>query len=71
MIGPRNKYVPLDILNIHISYFGSPGNDCTKDEKNSRRGPPPSAADFLCFFWVLNTIISWTSKIKNIDIEYI
>ena len=26
------KYVPLDLLNIYILYFGSPGNDCTKDK---------------------------------------
>ena len=45
-------------------YFGLPGNDCTKDIKNSRRSRPPSAADFLCCFGVLNTVISWKSKIK-------
>ena len=43
-------YVPLDILNMCGFYFGLPGNDCTKDENNSRRSRPPSAADFLCCF---------------------
>ena len=38
-----------------------------KRRKNSRRSPPPSAADFLCCFEVLNTDVSWTSKIKDID----
>ena len=27
-IGPRNKYVLLDIMLIYICYFGSPGNMC-------------------------------------------
>ena len=27
------KYVPLDILNIPIFYFGLPGNDCTNVQK--------------------------------------
>ena len=35
IIGPRNIYVPLDILNMCIFYFGLPGNDCTKDEKTA------------------------------------
>ena len=33
MIGPRKKYVPLDILNMCRFYFGLSGNDCTTDEK--------------------------------------
>ena len=40
-------------------------------QKNCRRSRPPSAADFLCCFGVLNTIISWESKIKYTHIEYI
>ena len=33
-IVPRNKYAPLDILNMRIPDAGLPGNDCTKDEIN-------------------------------------
>ena len=29
------EYVPLDMLNMCIFYFGLPGNDCTKDEKTA------------------------------------
>ena len=29
------KYDPLDILDINSLYFGSPGNDCTKDKKTA------------------------------------
>ena len=32
-----------------------------KRRKNCRRSPPPSAADFLCCFEVLNTDVPWTS----------
>ena len=44
IIGARKKYVPLDMLNMCIFYFGLPGNDCTKDEKTAEevgrlRGP--------------------------------
>ena len=35
MIGPKQKYVPLDILNMCRFYFGLPGIDCTKDEKTA------------------------------------
>ena len=35
IIGARKKYVPLDILNMPIFYFGLPGNDCKKDEKTA------------------------------------
>ena len=42
-----------------------------KRRKNSRRSRPPSAADFLCCFGVLNTVNSWKSKIKSTHIEYI
>ena len=59
------------MLDMGIFYFGLPGNDCTKDKNNCRRSRPPSAADFLCCFGVLNTIISWESKIKYTHIEYI
>ena len=47
-------------------YFRLPGIDCTKDkrQKHSRRSRPPSAADFLCCFGVLNTVNSWKSKIN-------
>ena len=34
-----------------------------KRRKNSRRSWPRSAAGFLCCFEVLNTVISWKSKI--------
>ena len=39
--------------------------------QNSTRSRPPSADDFLCCFGVLNTVISWKSKIKSTHIEYI
>ena len=64
IIGPRKKDVPLDIFNMCRCYFGLPGIDCTTDEKSSRRSRPPSAADFLCWFGVLNTDNSWKSKNK-------
>ena len=35
VIGPRNKYVPLDILNMCKFCFGLPGFECTKDEKTA------------------------------------
>ena len=48
VIGPRKKYVPLDILNMWRVYFGRPGKDCTKDEKApeevGRRRRPTSCA---------------------------
>ena len=51
--------------------FGLPGNDCTKDNKKSRRSRSPSAGDFFGCFGVLSTVISWKSKIKYTHIEYI
>ena len=47
-IGPRNKYVPLDIVIMCISYLECPGNICAKDEKTAEE----VAADFLCCFEV-------------------
>ena len=35
ILGPRKKYVTLDILNMCRFNFGLPGNDCTKDEKTA------------------------------------
>ena len=49
------KYAPLDILNINMFYFGSPGYDCTKDKKQ----PKKSAAfggRLLVLFWGLKYI---------------
>ena len=31
----KNKYIPLDILNMCRFDFGLPGIDCTKDEKTA------------------------------------
>ena len=39
--------------------------------QQSTRSRPPKAADFFGCFVVFCTIISWTPKIKKIDIEYI
>ena len=52
-------------------FFWTPRKWLYQRRKNSRRSRPPSAADFLCCFGVLNTIISWESKIKYTHIEYI
>jgi len=52
--------------------FALPGNDCTnytkkrKQEKHSRRSRPPKAC-----VGVLNTVISWKSKMKSAHTEYI
>ena len=35
IIGPRKKYVPLDILNMCIFHFGLSGNYCAKDNKTA------------------------------------
>ena len=36
-IGPRSKYVTLDLLNVCILYSGPPGNDCTKDKTTAEK----------------------------------
>ena len=51
---------------VHISFW-TLRKWLYKRQKNSRRSPPPSAANFLCSFEVSNTDISWTSKMKDID----
>ena len=55
---------------VHISFW-TLRKWLYKRRKNGRRSRPPSAADFLCCFEVLNTVISWKSKIKSTHIEYI
>ena len=55
---------------VHISFW-TLRKWLYKRRKNGRRSRPPSAADFLCRFGVLNTIISWESKMKYAHIEYI
>ena len=51
--------------------FWTPRKWLYQRRRNSRRSRPPSAADFLCCCGVLNTVISWESKIKYTHIEYI
>ena len=46
------KYVPLDILNMPIFYFGLPGNDCTKD-KNQPKKSAAFGGRLLVLFWGL------------------
>ena len=51
-IGPRKKYVPLDMLTMCRFHFGLSRNDCTKDKK----WPKKSAAfggRLLVLFWGL------------------
>ena len=55
IIGPRNKYVPLDMMLIFMFHCGLAGKHLYKRQNNSRRSPPPSAADFFVCFEVLNT----------------
>ena len=46
----------------YMFHFGLPGNIRTKEQIAAA-----SAADLLCCFEVLNTDVSWTSNVKNID----
>jgi hypothetical protein len=55
---------------VHISFW-TLRKWLYKRRKRSRRSQPPSAADFLCCVEVLNTVISWESKMKYAHIEYI
>ena len=50
---------------IYIFYFGCPGSIYTKDERAA------DEADFFGCLEVLNTDVSWASKIKNIDKHHI
>ena len=53
ILGPRTKYIPLDILNMCRFYFGLSGNDCIQDPKTAqevgRRRRPTSSAVFASF----------------------
>ena len=51
IIGPRNKYVPLDMMLIFMFHCGLAGKHLYLRPQNRRRSPPPKAADFFgCYF---------------------
>ena len=52
--------------NLHLM-VRMPRKHLYKRWNNSRRSRPPSAADFFGCFEVLNTDVSWASKLKNVD----
>ena len=52
-IGPQNEYIPLDIMLICISYFGCPGNICTKDKKKRPKKSAAFGNRLIRLFWGL------------------
>ena len=66
-IVPRNKFIPLDRMLIYIFYLGSPGNICTKDEITAEEIRRRRRRTSSAVLKVLNTDVSWTSKIEDID----
>ena len=55
IIGPRNKYGPLDMMFIYMFHCGLAGKHLYLRPQNSRRSRPPKAADFFGRYFVFCT----------------